>query len=139
MRIGSFCFGGKPRDVGIIGLTKMGGPVMEKRKYYVSVQAKTIMENQGDAAYELEIEAAPQEVHQLQELFESENETDFANYVRMHNPEILADELVMHAFLDQYLTHVYRLIYQLGTPETRMFVQSMNVLQGVQNGYRSDL
>jgi hypothetical protein len=115
-----------------------GGPVMDKRKYYVSVQAKTIMEHQGDAAYELEIEATPQEVHQLQELFESENETDFNNYIRMHSPEILKEELVSHARLDQYLTHVYRLLYELGTSETRSFVQSMNVLQGLQNGYRDD-
>lgn len=111
---------------------------MEKKTYYVSVQAKTILEQQGDAAYELEIEATPEEVHRLHELFESESEADFANYVRMHHPEILEEELVSHAWVDQYLTEVYRLIYQCGTPETKAFVQSINVLDGLQHGYHSD-
>ena len=111
---------------------------MAKRKYYVSVQAKTVTEHAGDTAYELEIEATPQEVHQLHELFESESETDFYNYVRMHDPEILEEELISNAWIDQYLTAVYRKIHQFGTPETRKHIESMNVLQGMQHGYHSD-
>jgi len=111
---------------------------MAKKKYYVSVQSKTIMEAQGEAAYELEIEATPEEVHQLHELFESVGETDFYNYLRMHSPEILEEELVSHAFVDRYLTAVYRLLYRLGTPETQKHIQSMNVLQGIQNGYTNN-
>jgi len=109
-----------------------------KKTYYVSVQSETVMEHQGDASYEFEIEATPEEVHQLFELFESEDEADFANYVRSHHPEILKDELISNAPIDNYLTEVYRLLYKLGTPETRAHIQSMNVLQGLQNGYRSD-
>jgi len=111
---------------------------MEKRKYYVSVQSRTVMEHQGDGAYELEIEATPDEVHQLQELFESTSETDFNNYLRIHDPEILQEELVSNAFVDRYLTQIYRLLYRYGTPETKAHIQSMNVLQGLQNGYRDD-
>ncbi|MCI3923344.1 hypothetical protein MO973_24260 [Paenibacillus sp. TRM 82003] len=111
---------------------------MEKKTYYVSVQSKLVLENQGDSAYELEIEATPEQVHQLHELFESENESDFANYIRMHSPEILEEELITHAFVDQYLTEAYRLIHQFGTPKTKAFVESINVLDGLQHGYRSD-
>ena len=111
---------------------------MGKRKYYVSVQAKTVTEHRGDAAYELEIEATPEEVHQLQELFESESEPDFHNYLLIHDPEILQEELVSNALIDQYLTAMYRLIYKLGTPETKRHIASMNVLQGIQHGYHSD-
>jgi len=111
---------------------------MAKQKYYVSVQAKTVMEHPGDAAYELEIEATPEEVHQLHELFESQSETDFHNYLLIHDPEILEEELVSNALIDQYLTAVYRLLYKLGTPETQQHIRSMNVLQGIQHGYRSD-
>jgi hypothetical protein len=111
---------------------------MEKKRYYVSVQAETLMEHQGDAAYEFEIDATPEDVQQLHELFESESEADFQNYLRIHNPKILEEELVSHAMFDQHLTEVYRLIHQLGTPETQAHIQSMNVLQGIQSGYRSD-
>jgi hypothetical protein len=111
---------------------------MEKRKYYVSVQAQTILEHRGDAAYEFEIEATEAEVHQLQELFESTTEPDLNNWIRMHSPKILEEELVSHAFVDQHLTETYRFLYRLGTPETKSHIQSMNVLQGLQNGYRDD-
>ncbi|TLS50622.1 hypothetical protein FE782_19875 [Paenibacillus antri] len=111
---------------------------MEKQTYYVSVQAKTITEHRGDAAYELEIEATPAEVHRLYELFESETETDLNNWIRMHSPKIIEEELVSHAFVDQHLTEVYRLLYKLGTSKTKSHIQSMNVLQGLQNGYTDD-
>jgi hypothetical protein len=109
-----------------------GGMVgMERRRYYVSVQAKTVMVNQGDAAYELEIEATPIEVELLHELFESESEADFQNFMRAHNPTLIVDELVSHEHEDLYLAEAYRLIYQLGTPQTREHIRTMNVLHGI--------
>lgn len=108
---------------------------MEKKTYYVSVQAKTVMENQGDGAYELDIEATPEEVRQLRELFESTSEADFMNYVRVHNPELLEEEVISNELVDRHLTEIYRLLEKLGTPETKAHIRSMNVLEGMQHGY----
>lgn len=105
----------------------------EKRKYYVSVQAKTIMANQGDGAYEFEIEATPREVQQLNELFRAETRADLENNSRaLLDPEIIAHELVSMKMVDQFLMMAYRLIHQLGTPETKQHIESMNVLNGIQ-------
>lgn len=103
----------------------------EKKRYYVSVQAMTVMEQQGEAAYELEIEATPDEVEVLLELFESKSDADFRNYIRMHNPQVIWDEIIHQEMHDVKLAEAYRLIHKLGTPETKRHVESMNVLQGI--------
>ncbi len=54
---------------------------MERNKYYVSVQSRSIMSNQGDAAYELEIEATDEEIKQLQELFEVEEDFEIDTFL----------------------------------------------------------
>ncbi|MDG0790449.1 hypothetical protein OMP38_06010 [Cohnella ginsengisoli] len=59
---------------------------MGKSKYYVSVQARTINTQRGDAAYEFEIEAGEEELVQLQELFDSMDEFDQAGFWRSHQP-----------------------------------------------------
>jgi len=105
---------------------------MEKRRYYVSVQAKTVMANQGDSAYEFEIDATPDEVRQLYELFEAESEADLEQYYRVHSPETIVDGQIGEDFADRHLTEIYRLIERLGTPETKAHIRSMNVLDGIQ-------
>jgi hypothetical protein len=39
---------------------------VEKKKYYISVGPGEVMENQGDAAFEFEIEATEEDVDRLQ-------------------------------------------------------------------------
>lgn len=103
----------------------------EKKRYYVSVQAMTVMEQQGDAAYELEIDATPDEVETLLELFESRNDADLRNYFRVHNPQVLVEEIIHQEVADRFLAEAYRLIHKLGTPETKRHIESMNVLNGI--------
>lgn len=110
---------------------------MEKRRYYVSVQAKTVMENQGDSAYEFEIEATPDEVRQLYELFGATSEADLEQYYRVHGPGTIVDGRIQEDFVDRHLTEVYRLLERLGTPETKAHIRSMNVLDGIQ--YRNSV
>lgn len=101
---------------------------MDKQKYYVSVQAGTIMSNQGEAAYELEIKATPEEIEKLKELFEERTGFDDLSFFRAHLPGIpyhLDEENDGH---DYYLASIYRMIYDLGTQETQEFIKTMNVL-----------
>ncbi len=99
----------------------------EKHRVYVSVQAKTVMYHQGDAAYELEIEATPEEIKRLHELFESVSEEDFTNYLRAYNPVLIIEDLVNHEWYDLHLAEIYRTLYELGTAETRAHIEQMDI------------
>ncbi|MCD1259930.1 hypothetical protein B5M42_013925 [Paenibacillus athensensis] len=99
---------------------------MDKKHYYVSVQSRTILENQGDASYELEIEATPEERDQLEELFKELGEWDQATAVQVAPALGIAyhhDE--SNDGYDASLKAAYALIGKLGTAETQRHVASM--------------
>lgn len=99
---------------------------MDKKKYYVSVQANTIMERQGDAAYELEIIASEEEITKLKELFDYMEEFDRASYYRAHIPGIPYHHDIENDGYDYYLAEAYKLMHELGTDETKRFISSIN-------------
>ncbi|MEK8128795.1 hypothetical protein WMW72_12850 [Paenibacillus filicis] len=101
---------------------------MEKKKYYVSVQSRTIMQNQGDAAYELEIEATDEQVLQLQELFEEEEDFDIDSFIRVHSPSVPYHHDEANDGYDIVLTEIYRTLHHLGTEETKQHIESMQIL-----------
>ncbi|EJL43419.1 hypothetical protein BAG01nite_41170 [Brevibacillus agri] len=101
---------------------------MDKKRYYVSVQAGTIMENQGDSGYEFEIEATDRQVHALKSLFEERTEYEFGTFLRGH---VVAIPYHFDEENDQYdncLKQIYSAIYECGTEETKQHIQSMGVL-----------
>jgi hypothetical protein len=102
---------------------------MEKKRYYVSVQAGTILEKQGDASYELEIEATPEELEKLTDIFEEMENFDLASSIQIATAVTIAyhhDE--SNDGYDYYLKEVYSLIYQLGTEQTKQHIRTMNIL-----------
>ncbi|MEX1028834.1 MAG: hypothetical protein WDZ91_02170 [Paenibacillaceae bacterium] len=101
---------------------------MEKIKYYVSVQAHSILADQGAAAYELVILATDREVAQLQELFDNEGNTEDATFVRGMTPGIPYHMDDVNDTYDYYMIEIYKKIYELGTTETRSHIESMNIL-----------
>lgn len=101
---------------------------MERKRYYVSVQARRIMENQGDAAYELEIEATPEEIGYLQEIFDKMASVEHSAYWRAHIPGVPYHHDDENDATDAYLKDVYRLLFTLGTDETKEHIMSMNIL-----------
>ncbi|MEX2415525.1 MAG: hypothetical protein WD424_05225, partial [Paenibacillaceae bacterium] len=99
---------------------------MEKTKYYVSVQANSILAEQGAASYELEILATDQEVEQLQELLYSKWDAGDSTFIRGMTPGIpqhIDDE---NDTYDYYLIEIYKRIYELGTKETQLHIEKMN-------------
>jgi hypothetical protein len=101
---------------------------MEKKTYYVSVQAGTVLENEGDAAFEFEISATPEEVDKLAEMFESAMEADHDAFWRAHTLAIPYHHDDENDTYDDSLKMIYQTIYELGTPETKRHIESMNVL-----------
>ncbi|MFC3798597.1 hypothetical protein [Cohnella sp. GCM10012308] len=100
---------------------------MEKSKYYVSVQARTINTHRGDAAFEFEIEAGEEELAQLQELFDSMDEFDQAGYWRAHLPFLEYSNDLENDGYDYYLKEIYRRLSDWGTDETKRHIATMDV------------
>lgn len=87
------------------------------------------MESQGDASYELEIDATPDDIDRLKEVFEELENFDQASAIQTalalgiayHNDE-------SNDGYDYYLKEAYALINELGTKETKQHIGSMNIL-----------
>jgi hypothetical protein len=101
---------------------------MEKRKYYVSVQSRTIMENQGDASYELVINAIPEEINELVELFKYQADVDEVTIIRTNIPAIPYHHDNINDDSDWSLKEIYKTLYTLGTMETKEHILSMGIL-----------
>jgi len=98
---------------------------MDKKKYYVSVQSRSILSEQGHDAYELEIEATEDEVHQLRILFDMLEEADHATFFRGITPGLPYHHDPQNDEYDHLLKDCYEKISQLGTEETKYYVQPM--------------
>jgi hypothetical protein len=98
---------------------------MEKRRYYVSVQAKTINETLQDSN-PIEILATEEEVRELEVLFDSENKLDEAPMVIT---PILYHQQELNDVYDTYLSQIYNKLYELGTLKTREHITEMNILR----------
>ncbi|MGE5704631.1 MAG: hypothetical protein ACM32O_19045 [Clostridia bacterium] len=101
---------------------------MAKKRYYVSVQSGTIMENQGDASYELEIDATPEEKYVLDQLLQDKAVNDFESFVTVHIPAIPYHNDEANDDYDRCLQQIYRKIHELGTDETKRHIETMNIL-----------
>jgi len=105
---------------------------MEKKTYYVSVQAESIMEQQGDAAYEFEIQASDRDLGILQEMFETLEDSDNLTSIRAHIPYVQYHDDPENDEYDVQLQTIYRKLHELGTPETKRHIESMGILDGLQ-------
>lgn len=103
---------------------------MERHHYYISVQSKTIMSNRGDAPYEFEVVAAPEEIAQLRELFVGMEDFDQLGYVRNQIPGIPYHHDLENDGYDYYIKEVYDMLARLGTEETRNHIATMDLRFG---------
>jgi hypothetical protein len=103
---------------------------MDKKTYYVSVQAGTVMHNIGDSSFEFEIQATEDDIEQLSELFEESMEADHDAFFRAHTPAVPYHHDDENDASDATLRSIYSKLHELGTPETRQFIDGMGVLDG---------
>lgn len=101
---------------------------MQKKTYYIEVANGLILENQGDTSYELEIEATPDEIIELENLFEKRTDQDFELFIETHIPnkwdEVEADVQTYN----EYLHSVYSMLYMLGKPTTKEHIEKADIL-----------
>ncbi|GAA4835326.1 hypothetical protein GCM10023310_10980 [Paenibacillus vulneris] len=100
---------------------------MDKRPYYISVQAKTIMLNQGDAPYEFEIMATEEEIDQLYEWFEELDEYEQGTFFRAHVPALPYHHDSYNDACDYTLKQIYRFIADHGSKQTGDHIAAMDL------------
>jgi hypothetical protein len=98
---------------------------LEKKTYYVSVQGESVLENEGDAAYEFEIVATEQDVEDLMEQFGMLSDADNTLSLRAHIPGVPYHQDSEHDSYDVTLTQIYRKLYDLGNEETKQTIAGM--------------
>jgi|UPI0004080077 hypothetical protein len=107
---------------------------MEKKTYYVTVdigpRAGEIREtlDVNDPNYDFEIEATPEEINRLEQMFNQVEETDFSTFVVAHIP-FLDNERKENVTEDKQIEKIYRTIYELGTPETKERMRSAGLVR----------
>lgn len=117
---------------------QQGVCTLDKKKYYIAVGSGQILEDKEISSFELEIEATEDEVNQLQELFQLENMEEAPIFLAPHSAKDILNigaaawepykETEVHEEYDHHLAAIYRLLHQLGTPETKKHIESMNIL-----------
>ncbi|MGA8941626.1 MAG: hypothetical protein WB502_02770 [Thermoactinomyces sp.] len=107
---------------------------MEKKTYYVSVDFGTkageirTHKDENSALFEYEIEATSEELDQLEKLFTEVGETDFSTFAKAHVP-FLDNEAKENLQEDEGIQRIYRLLYQLGTEETKGKLREAGIIQ----------
>ncbi|WP_276352882.1 hypothetical protein [Cohnella caldifontis] len=100
-----------------------------RKTYYVAVAAGQVLEDRQAAPFEFEIRANEEELNKLQELFEETSSAEEASAFHFVRPITTKGEEDYNAVYDAQLKDIYRLLYRLGTDETKRHIASMNVLK----------
>jgi hypothetical protein len=102
--------------------------IMDKKRYAVSVQARTINETDADSSNPIEILATPEEAEALSLLFKSEDHVDEMSFAHVPVSALEYENQGNNREYDANLIKIYQAIYQLGTLKTREHIDAMNIL-----------
>lgn len=102
---------------------------MEKKTYYVSVQAGTAVASIGDSSFEFVIHATDKELQKLEELFEELADATDDTFLRGMIPAIPYHQDVQNDEYDTALRNVYEWVYKLGDEQTRQTIEKMGILK----------
>jgi hypothetical protein len=105
---------------------------MDKNKYWVSVGDQEIVHEGETFNHEFEIEATDREITELRGQLDDLVKADTELLSRASTPyEPLPEpnQEVKNVSYDDQLKTVYRLIHQLGVPETKTHIEEMHVIE----------
>jgi hypothetical protein len=109
---------------------------MEKKKYYLSIHSSLgtveMRDEKGEATYDFEIEATPEDTYQIEKLINKARETDVSLFMEPHYLPFGSDHIDKdNEKYDQTLDEIYHIIYKLGTPETQKQMDGMGILDAL--------
>lgn len=99
-----------------------------KKTFYVSVQGRSVLEDQEAAAYEWVIEATPEEAEELRRKLSSSAEADEDGFMDFVFPWPDTPEDGVHARYSERINRVFQEIYRLGTSDTRSQMEISNLI-----------
>ncbi|WP_458412149.1 hydrolase [Schinkia sp. CFF1] len=108
---------------------------MEKSTYYISVGSREISKIKTASPFELEIEATENEIRTLREIFDEMYSADWMGFFRAHVPYVQYHYDRPNDQIDQNLTNVYQMLYELGKPETKQHIETMGILNRDDENY----
>lgn len=101
---------------------------MDKKTYYVNMQAREISQIKFQNNHHFEIKASRDEVEALRRLLNKVYDADRDAYWRSHIPFVPYHQDSANDQYDESFTEALQLIYQLGDEKTKMYVESTGVL-----------
>ncbi|CAM4190811.1 hypothetical protein FHS16_000176 [Paenibacillus endophyticus] len=102
---------------------------VERKRYYVSVQAGQILEDPQAAAYELEVSLSEEEHIKLRELFDELSSMDEAEMFHFsHSPFGSASDGEINGGYDDLIQQIYQKLHEHGTETTKRHIESMQLL-----------
>ncbi|GIO87179.1 hypothetical protein J25TS5_41110 [Paenibacillus faecis] len=108
---------------------------MEKKTYYVSLQGRSLLEDQGATGYEWEIRATPEEADTIRHMLEQIDEKEVSTFFAYTYPWPDSPEEDVNASYQSQVDELYRQIYKLGTEETReQLHRSLRISPGMVEG-----
>ncbi|MCD9022750.1 hypothetical protein [Cohnella silvisoli] len=99
----------------------------ERKTYYVAVGARQILEDREAASFEFAIHANEDELNKLQELFEESQDADEDEAFSFKGLPTVSDVPDNDTY-NALIKEIYHMLHKLGTPETKRYIEAMNIL-----------
>jgi hypothetical protein len=109
-----------------------GGLPMAKTRYYVSVSSRTVQETLPETD-NLEVDVDADELDELRSLLTSEERKDETTQLVAPIPYKSNDHAEAGQDYTDGLSNLYGYIYQVGTEETKRHIESMKILNKLQD------
>lgn len=106
-----------------------GGAIMERKKYFVSLQSREISQTIVGNNADFTIYATDDEVRMLRKKMDNIYDAEVDTYWRAHVPIMPYHKDASNERYDQSLTEVFKMIYTLGDEQAKQFVSESEVLR----------
>jgi hypothetical protein len=104
----------------------------QKKTYYVAVAHGEITKSATDSPWDFKIEATDDEIIALREYFTTNHNADWSSFWRAHVPYLEYHHDKVNDVYDDSMKKAYGMIYQLGDEEARKHIESMGILDGIE-------
>jgi hypothetical protein len=98
-----------------------------RKTYYVLVGPGQILMDPEAAPFQFAIQATEAEIDKLEELFQETQDVDEDEIFNFSGSPTISDTPENETY-DALFKDIYRMLHDLGTPETRSHIEKMNIL-----------
>lgn len=103
-----------------------------KKNYYISVSGKSV-DTEPSRSEQLQVLATEEEMNELRIIFERLQSDDDWTAFKAPVPYKSADHDPATDKFNQDLLELYRIVYRIGTEDTKTHIRSMNIINELKN------